>query len=295
MCSNDNPSIVTAPLIAAQIEAESGWDPNAKSSQGAEGLSQFTPATWTTVIPGSAPPEPYGQDEDGNTTPSPYDPPDAIMAQARYDCYLSRLVNDELKSGAVQGDPLDLTLASYNAGPDAVKRAGGVPKIVETQGYVQRIRQLLAKYTASMPTTTQGGGTFGAQVIKAAEQWLGTPYSWGGGGIDGPGFGTAQGAFTKGFDCSSLVQYSVYQASGDKLIIPRVSEDQVNAGQEVSRNDMQPGDVIGFATKGSGDYSHIAIYIGNGQIVHAPHTGDVVKISNLSDFQDKDWEIRRFG
>ncbi|OEU96568.1 peptidoglycan DD-metalloendopeptidase family protein [Streptomyces oceani] len=119
-------------VIAAQIEAESGWNPKAKSPVGAEGLSQFMPGTWDT----------WGRDDDNNGRISPYDAGDAIMAQGRYDCALV----DEVKPYADGDNILDLTLAAYNAGPGAVQEYGGMPPYDETTTYVARIKSLISKY-----------------------------------------------------------------------------------------------------------------------------------------------------
>ncbi|MFJ2833057.1 NlpC/P60 family protein [Streptomyces sp. NPDC087263] len=277
---------VSAPLVAAQIKAESNWDPTAVSPADAQGLSQFVPGTWAT----------WGVDaasRDGGPQPDgvadPFTPGDAIMTQARYDCWLA----DKVKAMGAQGDPTRLMLAAYNAGPGSVQQYGGVPPYPETQAYVARIIESMADFTGAQPA--EQGGAFGDRVVAAAEKWLGTPYSWGGGGPEGPGRGFAQGANTIGFDCSSLVQYAVYQASGGELLLPRVSSLQVGAGKAVARDDMRPGDVIGFKLNGS--YDHIGIYLGHGQFIHAPKTGDVVRISNLDDpyYTSKSQKVRRFG
>ena len=118
---------IPSSVIAAQIEAESGWNPRAVSPVGAQGLSQFMPGTWAA----------YGRDDDGNGRVSPYDAGDAIMAQARYDCEIAASLR-----GVVAGDLLDLTLAGYNAGPGAVMLHGGVPPYAETRAYVAKIRGL---------------------------------------------------------------------------------------------------------------------------------------------------------
>lgn len=128
--------VIKPAVIAAQIEAESGWNPNAKSPVGAEGLSQFMPGTWET----------WGRDDDGNGRVSPYDPGDAIMAQGRYDCALAKQVEGYKKNGQASGETLDLTLAAYNAGPGAVEQYHGIPPYTETQNYVVRIKSLIAKY-----------------------------------------------------------------------------------------------------------------------------------------------------
>jgi peptidoglycan DL-endopeptidase CwlO len=99
-------------------------------------------------------------------------------------------------------------------------------------------------------------------AVGVAMQYLGTPYVWGG---SSPG----------GFDCSGLVMY-VYAQVG--VYLPHNAAAQYNYGTPVSRDELQPGDLVFFDGLG-----HVGIYIGGGQFIHAPHTGDVVKISSLSD------------
>ncbi|MDX6510990.1 MAG: peptidoglycan DL-endopeptidase CwlO [Gaiellaceae bacterium] len=106
------------------------------------------------------------------------------------------------------------------------------------------------------PPSTHGG------VVGIAMQFLGTPYVWG-------------GASPGGFDCSGLVTYAFGQMG---VSVPHSSYSQFGMGSPVSRDQLQPGDLVFF--NGAG---HVGIYIGGGQFIHAPHTGDVVKISSLSD------------
>ncbi len=99
-------------------------------------------------------------------------------------------------------------------------------------------------------------------VVGIAMQYLGTPYVWG-------------GASPGGFDCSGFVSY-VYGQMGVSL--PHHAASQYGMGTPVSRDELQPGDLVFFDGLG-----HVGIYIGGGQFVHSPHTGDVVKISSLYD------------
>ena len=99
-------------------------------------------------------------------------------------------------------------------------------------------------------------------VVGIAMQYLGVPYVWGG---ESPA----------GFDCSGLVAY-VYAQVGVSL--PHYTGAQWNAGVPVDRSDLEPGDLVFFDGLG-----HVGIYIGNDEFIHAPHTGDVVKISSLDE------------
>jgi peptidoglycan DL-endopeptidase CwlO len=109
---------------------------------------------------------------------------------------------------------------------------------------------------ATAPPARYGG------VVGIAMQYLGVPYVWG-------------GASPSGFDCSGFIMY-VYSQVGVSL--PHHAASQYSSGSPVSRDALEPGDLVFFNGLG-----HAGIYIGGGQFIHAPHTGDVVKISSLSD------------
>ncbi|MFJ4418801.1 NlpC/P60 family protein [Streptomyces sp. NPDC088925] len=267
-------------LIAAQIEQESGWNPKASSPVGAEGLSQFMPGTWQT----------WGVDANEDGDADPFDPADAIMAQGRYDCWLAKKVKEYKATGA----PRSLMLAAYNAGPGAVQRYHGVPPYPETQAYVARILELMHKYQEA-DSEERPAGVFGQRVVAYAKRQLGLPYRWGGGDIHGPTTGAVAGPVTAGFDCSGLVLYAVYQASGGKTTLPRTSQAQGGAGTAVTRADLRPGDAVVISVGGTDD--HIGIYLGGDQMLHAPRTGDVVKIESLATdyWQSKKMHYRRYG
>ena len=119
--------------------------------------------------------------------------------------------------------------------------------------------------TPSEPQTPEENQSAAQQIVSAAYSFLGIPYVWG-------------GTTTAGFDCSGMVQ-AAHAAAG--ISIPRVSWDQGAAGVEVSASEALPGDIVYYGW-------HVGIYIGNGQMIHAPEEGDVVKISTV------DWAAHTF-
>lgn len=118
--------VVPANVLAAQIASESGWDPKAESSAGAQGIAQFMPKVW----------DEHGIDADGDGKASVWNPVDAIASAAELNCVNADLVAD------VPGDRINNILAAYNAGFNTVVKYDGVPPYPETQTYVKRIREL---------------------------------------------------------------------------------------------------------------------------------------------------------
>lgn len=136
-----------------------------------------------------------------------------------------------------------------------------------------------------------GGGSCGNEnavpgdakaIVAFARKYIGTPYSWGGGGLNGPSYGVGIGADIKGFDCSGLTRYAVYQASGKKLIMPRVATEQWSKYRKYKvpandRSKWKVGDLMVYSSDGGNFMHHIAIYAGHGKMVEAPHPGAKVR------------------
>lgn len=118
---------------------------------------------------------------------------------------------------------------------------------------------------APAPTQTYAApaGSGGADLVNYANQFVGNSYKWGGTSL------------TNGADCSGFVQ-SVYANYGYSL--PRTAAQQSGAGTEVSLSDIQAGDLLFYSN--GGDIGHVAIYEGNGQIVHASNSRDGIKTSS---------------
>jgi cell wall-associated NlpC family hydrolase len=125
-----------------------------------------------------------------------------------------------------------------------------------------------------------GSASKAQAAIAAAKAYLGTPYAWGGGGTRGPGPGLDPDRGVIGFDCSGLTQYAYGRAG---IAIARNSRAQYTSLPKVADDDLQPGDLVFWGTDGSdpSTIEHVAIYLGGNQVIQAPQSGDVVKISRM--------------
>jgi cell wall-associated NlpC family hydrolase len=143
---------------------------------------------------------------------------------------------------------------------NADDRVARALKAIERREQAQAEAQVTT-WTGPVPS---GSTPYSGPAVAAALSVLGSPYVWG-----------AEGPTT--FDCSGLVQWSYLQAG---LVLPRLASDQYRASTPVPYDQMQPGDLIVYAYDVSDESTihHITMYIGNGQMVHAPRTGDVVKV-----------------
>jgi len=184
---------------------------------------------------------------------------------------------------------IEARIASFTAGTFAptAGRAGGVlgATVTADAGATAASSAQFADVlsgSASAGTVTRGARSLsrpgqpasatGEALLADAQKYVGVPYLWG-------------GTTPKGFDCSGLIQYAAKEVG---ISLPRTAAQQATVGTEVpSLAQARPGDLVVLENG-----HHIGIYVGNGQMLHAPKTGDVVKISKV-------WEtpmtIRRLG
>jgi cell wall-associated NlpC family hydrolase len=174
--------------------------------------------------------------------------------------------------GLAPGTQLLVGLARA-AHPTAVSRAAvvlGLPQLRAEEASLTGVPAVASATTGFAGTVLPPlvGNGIGAQAVALAERFLGVPYAWG-------------GASPSGFDCSGLVMY-VYGLLGVRL--PHYSGYQWYAGPHVALNALRAGDIVFFHPSANGP-QHEGMYIGAGEFIHAPHSGDVVKVSSLYDTQ----------
>ncbi|MBU3172629.1 C40 family peptidase [Clostridium estertheticum] len=163
--------------------------------------------------------------------------------------YTAQLVADQ----AAAAKQVALAKTAAEAKQAAANQAAAANQYALNQSPVQ---------TPSISPSRGGSGASSSALISYASQFLGVNYVWG-------------GTSPSGFDCSGFTQYVFAHFGVD---IPRVSEDQQNVGTLVSRENLQPGDLVFFGSPAH----HVGIYVGNGNMINAPHTGAVLRIQSLN-------------
>lgn len=177
----------------------------------------------------------------------------AAEAQQTYDAVAAQQAALEAEIAGYRADFQRLTAAEQQA---------TLAASAASHGETTASRDEREAPAAPAPSAPVLAGSAAAQVaVDTAMAQRGKPYVW---AAAGPG----------SFDCSGLTQYA-FRAAGVSL--PHSSRMQSQMGQAVSRADLRPGDLVYFYSP----VSHIGIYIGNGQMVHAPTSGDVVKVSSI--------------
>ncbi|MDP1837772.1 MAG: C40 family peptidase [Reyranella sp.] len=166
---------------------------------------------------------------------------------------------------AVQADPSDTVSDQLNA---KWQQENGV-----YAGFTQAAPAAVQAVPVSFSTPAVAND-WGDRLVSRAMNYLGTPYRYG---------GTSP---KTGFDCSGFVYYLYGAVFGQR--IPRMPHEMVREGTPVARSDLQRGDLVLFGSRGT--YTHIGIYAGNDQFVHATHRGSPVMVTHL----DSDYFRTRF-
>jgi cell wall-associated NlpC family hydrolase len=172
----------------------------------------------------------------------------------------SQLAREQRLYASVKGEIARLIQANQ-ARQLALARAATLRNNSQAQAQALALQQTAIGASASVGSASVAPPSQYTGVVGIAMRYLGVPYVWG-------------GSSPSGFDCSGLVAY-VYAQVGVSL--PHYTGAQWNVGVPVSRSDLQPGDLVFFDGLG-----HVGIYIGGNAFIHAPHTGDVVRISSIS-------------
>ena len=172
----------------------------------------------------------------------------------------------KIVSAGAPGDPVAVAQAS----------------LAFTQQAAQATMDLGKKFLAGLgigggPSALPGGRVSGPQaieyVIRRAASQQGVPYSWGGGAINGPSEGVEQDAGKIGYDCSGFTRYAF---AGVGVQIPKYSGDQYDTGRKIAPSQAKRGDLIFY---GPGGTQHVALYLGNGQMLEASSAAGRVTVS----------------
>lgn len=146
---------------------------------------------------------------------------------------------------------------------EARKKAAAIAAQEQARAAAAAAAAAAAKKSGTTAPTAPANASVADKAIAFARAQIGEPYVW---GATGP----------NSWDCSGLTQ-AAYRAAG--VTLPRTTGEQVDVGTRVSQSDMQPGDLVFFYS----DHSHVGLYIGGGEMIHAPHTGTVVKIAPITE------------
>jgi hypothetical protein len=176
-------------------------------------------------------------------------------------------------------------LDTYDYNPYLYKDSSGLFKVrfgdfdslsaAESRAQALKAKGIIEEYYIVSPdayavaTSVPKGesGSLREDIVKSAYSYIGVPYIWG-------------GSSRRGIDCSGLTQ-AVYSLNG--LSIPRSSREQYSKGSSVARGNLRPGDLVFFATNGGRTVSHVGVYIGSNQFIHAPSRGKRVTSASLLD------------
>jgi cell wall-associated NlpC family hydrolase len=145
--------------------------------------------------------------------------------------------------------------------------SSGRARVAVLRSTIERLRLALQPVQLPAGFSSRPTSSIGEYAVQVAERYLGVRYLWGG------------AAPETGFDCSGFVRY-VYAKLG--IDLPHYAASQFTGTRRVALSQIEPGDLVFFEPRSDGP-GHVGMYVGDGMFIEAPHTGDVVKIANLSD------------
>ena len=175
----------------------------------------------------------------------------------------------KILSAGAPGDPLSVANASLAATAQATQVTMDLgKKFLATLGFGPPPSAGVAPGRVRGPQAIE-------YVIRRGGSQIGTPYSWGGGKPTGPSTGVDSGANIVGYDCSGFTRYAF---AGVGVLIPKYSGDQYNTGRKVPQSQAKRGDLLFWGPGGS---QHVAIYLGNNQMLEASGSAGKVTVSPL--------------
>ncbi len=148
---------------------------------------------------------------------------------------------------------------SAHAAPDSRYTDDEIQRMLASRGLISHLNTQLHEAGHSVAART-------SELVGAAMGFLGVPYRRGGNNA------------STGFDCSGFVRAIYSQTVG--LVLPRRADEQANATQKIEKSDLQPGDLVFFNTMRR-TFSHVGIYVGEGNFIHAPRSGATVRVESM--------------
>lgn len=165
---------------------------------------------------------------------------------------------------SVFAEPSDLT-EQFDALPPSLQQS--VPTAAEVSVPTSTQPELSSAWFPQLKQAGQSVGAHTNLLISTAMELVGVPYRRGGTNA------------SSGFDCSGFVRNVYAQALGHEL--PRIARDQAKVTTKIQKNELQPGDLVFFNTMRRA-FSHVGIYVGDGQFIHAPRPGASIRIEHMS-------------
>lgn len=237
--------------------ADQGWVPAEYATFNQAKTTAVQPAAATTT-------DTAGSNAVADSNPAPA--ASAAQPAANTPAAATPSTNNDAAATPAPTAPVQPTANTGAAAAQPVATASSTPAAVNTN-----------QNKTSVASSTATNNNAAETVVAAALSQVGTPYVWGGAT---PG---------QGLDCSGLVQYAYGKAN---VALSHYTVAQESAGRQVSLTDLQPGDIIFWG--GVGASYHDAIYIGNGQYVHAPQPGETVKVASISQYFMPSFAVRVF-